>query len=459
MGGRVLIVDDVATNRIALKARLSGAFYEVMQAADGATALRLARQAPPDLVLLDLIMSGMDGIEVCRALRAAPETADIPVIMITAEGRFEEKLRALKAGADDYLSKPVDEVILLARMRSLMRARETARELAMREETRAALGLSEAPASFAGAGRIVLIAPGRAEAVHWKHALAGRIGAASIEVGAIDEALRPPPPGQAAPDLYFVAAGPGRGGDGLALLPELRARAFGRDAAIVMAVPAEARESAAMALDLGANDLVTLPFDARELALRLSTQLARKKARDRLRASVEDGLRLAVTDPLTGLVNRRYALPHLGRLLARRAPGRPPVAAMMVDIDRFKALNDAHGHAGGDAVLVAVARRLCADLRPADLVARVGGDEFLVVLAGSGAGEAARVAERMRRRVSARPVAIAGGGGVSVSLSIGLAVAGDGETGAETLVARADRALYAAKTAGRNRVERAPSPA
>jgi len=459
MGGRVLIVDDVATNRIALRARLSGAFYEVLQAADGPAALRLAREACPDLVLLDLIMSGMDGIEVCRSLRAAPETADIPVIMITAEGRFEEKLRALEAGADDYLSKPVDEVILLARMRSLMRARETARELAMREETRAALGLAEAPAPFTGAGRIMLIAQERVEAARWKHALAGKIEVASTEVRAACEALRPPPPGQAAPDLYFVAAGRGDGGDGLALLPELRARAFARDAAIVMAVPAGAREGAAMALDLGANDLVTLPFDPRELALRLSTQLARKQARDRLRASVEDGLRLAVTDPLTGLVNRRYALPHLGRLLSHHGAGGRAVAVMMVDIDRFKAVNDRHGHAGGDAVLAAVARRLRAELRPADLIARVGGEEFLVVLAGIGAGEAGRVAERMRRRVSARAVAIAGGQEVAVSLSIGLAMVAEGDSSVEAVLARADRALYAAKAAGRDRVQCATSPA
>lgn len=452
MPGRILIADDVATNRIVMKVKLSQACYDVLQAAGGQRALELARAERPDLILLDLAMPDMDGVTVCRQLRADPVTAGIPVIMVTAQCDSAAKMRALKAGADDFLSKPLDDVILLARVRSLLRARETAQELALRDGTRRALGFQEAPQGFFPPGRIALVAQGREVALAWKTALLPHLPRTRLEVLTRNLALARPEAAQA-PDVFVVAADLEHPLAGLSLLSDLRARAATRHAALVMVVDEGTREAAAMALDLGANDLVTAPFEPEEMALRLTTQLARKQQADRLRASVKDGLRLAVTDPLTGLFNRRYALPHLARIAERAKASGRPFAVMVIDLDRFKSVNDRHGHAAGDAVLAAMAKRLTANLRAVDLIARIGGEEFLVVLPETGLAEATATAERLRARINTTPVPLPGGGGaLSVSASIGLALSQDGGGCVDALIARADRALYAAKAEGRNKV-------
>jgi two-component system cell cycle response regulator len=129
MTGRILIVDDVATNRIVMKVKLAQACYSVEQADCGAVALRAARENRPDLIILDVLMPDMSGLEVCRRIKADPETADIPVLLVTTLSDRASKMAGLEAGADDFLTKPVDEVTLLARVRSLIRARDTVREL------------------------------------------------------------------------------------------------------------------------------------------------------------------------------------------------------------------------------------------------------------------------------------------------------------------------------------------
>ncbi|MHC0054423.1 diguanylate cyclase [Actibacterium sp. D379-3] len=451
MPGRILVVDDVATNRIVMKVRLAEACYEVLQADGGRMALDLARRERPDLILLDVLMDDMNGIDVCRELKSDPETAGIPIIIVTATRRTEEKMRALQAGADEFLSKPLDELTLLARVRSLLRARETAQELALRDSTRRALGFGEAAQGFARQGRVALIAARREQALAWKTALKDRLGA-DLVVMTRAEALAQPD-AATSPDLFVIAADLDRPGAGLRLLSDLRARAATRHGAVLMVVPDGAREAAAMALDLGANDLVGAPFDPQEMALRLDTQLTRKHQADRLRASVKDGLRLAVTDPLTGLFNRRYALPHLGHIADRAGTTGRPYAVMLLDLDRFKRINDRHGHAAGDKVLEQVARLLSSNLRPVDLIARIGGEEFLVALPDTPPDQARATAERLRQQIDGAPILLPGGTGtLRISASIGVAICEGGGCDVDILLARADAALYEAKAEGRNKV-------
>lgn len=460
MSRQILIVDDVATNRIVMKVRLSEAHYNVLQAGDGRTALAVARAERPDLILLDMMLPDMDGIELCRRLRTDPDTAAIPLIVVTAERGIEAKRHALEAGADEFLSKPLDETILLARVRNLLRARETAEELALRTGTEHALGFSEAPVAFAPPGRVALIAADLRTAASWRRALAPLVTDA-LEIMTPAQALAPAGAAPAS-DLYVIDAALAPRGAGLRLLSELRANAGSRHAAILAVVPEAAHETAAMALDLGANDLITAPVDAQELALRLRTQLRRKHMADRLRSSLEDGLRLAVIDPLTGLFNRRYALPHLGRIAERAATEGRDYAVMILDIDRFKRVNDRYGHAAGDAVLVEVARRLRDNLRVVDLVARIGGEEFMVALPDTGIELARATAERLRAVVQGRPIALPDGGEITVTISAGVAIGRGGTVAAadkgveaevKVLMTQADRALYGAKASGRNTVE------
>ncbi|RAP42089.1 hypothetical protein BYZ73_06970 [Rhodovulum viride] len=467
MSRRILIVDDVATNRIVMKVRLRNAHYQVLQASDGRTALEVARAERPDLILLDMGLPDIDGTDLCRMLKSGRETASIPLIVVTAGRAPETKMRALEAGADEFLSKPLDEMILLARVRSLLRARETAEELALRNGTDQVLGFGEAAPGFIPPGLVALIASDPRRARAWRAALVPQISD-SLTVLSRAEALNPVP-GAPRPDVYVVDADLSPEGAGLRLVSELRAHPGSRDAAILIVVPESARETAAMALDLGANDLIADPMDAQELALRIKMQIRRKTQSDRLRATLEDGLRLAVTDPLTGLFNRRYALPHLARIAERAAETGRSFALMILDIDRFKLVNDRYGHGSGDAVLVEVARRLKENLRAIDLVARIGGEEFLVALPETDTDRACTAAERLRQAIECRPVALPGGAGeIRVTISVGVAL-GDGRrlmSGAPDIDAQvrglmdqADRALYGAKAAGRNTVEMSRSAA
>jgi two-component system cell cycle response regulator len=205
------------------------------------------------------------------------------------------------------------------------------------------------------------------------------------------------------------------------------------------------------------NEVLSHPIDMEELALRLGTQLRAKRGADQRRAEVEAGLRLAVIDPLTGLFNRRYALNHMENISARAAKTGRDFAVIMLDFDHFKQINDQHGHAVGDQVLAEVAMRLREKLRAMDLIARLGGEEFLIVLPDTGLGQAERIAERMCRLIEMAPVICPGPNGalkVSVTVSLGLAMGGPRRREADpaVLIEQADHALYAAKAGGRNTV-------
>lgn len=453
MGGKILIVDDVATNRIVLKVKLTSAYYDTIQASTAAEALRLTASEHPDLILLDITLPDMSGFELCRELKAQPSTADIPVVMIAAYDDQAARLEGLRVGAADIYTKPIDELVLLARIRSLLRARETQEQLGLRDSTCRDLGLADPPAIFNGPGLIGLVAGQVEVALHWKRILQPYLhdrllvldrDAAMSEQGCAE-----------VPDVFMVAGDIGRPGDGLRFLSELRSRPTTRHAGLCLVLPPEARENTATALDLGAGDVIASRAEPEEMALRLTAQLRAKRQADQLRSTVADGLRLAMIDPLTGLYNRRYGLPHLARIAERATTVGRSFAVLLVDIDRFKSVNDTWGHATGDQVLAEVARRLQTNVRPSDMVARIGGEEFLISLTDCNFEAAHATAERLRRIIGDEPVQVREAAGLNVTISIGLAM-GDGSHGVrlevDDIVARADQALLAAKSEGRNQV-------
>lgn len=452
MTGRILIADGVPTNRIVLRVKLTAAYYEVLQAGSGADALQQVARDKPDLVIVSADLSDMDGAEFCRRMRALNGAAETPMIVITPENDRTERLALLGAGADEVLARPMDELVLLARLRSLLRTRNAEDELRMRDVTQKALGMAEAATVFAVPARVTVIpvqpeTPVRGAITTLRANLHDR-----IETATPDMALRL---AYADTDVFVIVDTGTRAGSGLSLLTQLRTAAQFRKAAIVYVSRPDCRREAASALDLGAGDLLSQGFDADELVLRLPRQIARKRAEDRLRDTMRDSLRAAVTDPLTGLYNRRYALPYLSRLAERATAHGRPYALLLADIDHFKRINDSYGHAAGDAVLVEVAKRISQNLRAADLVARIGGEEFLIAIPDAHSDVAGRTAERLRRVIAQAPFALPGAaaGHVEVTLSIGVAVAFPGAADLpETLLDKADRALYAAKGRGRNQV-------
>lgn len=454
MVGKILIVDDVATNRIVFKVKLGAACYQPLLAASGESCLDIARAAQPDLILLDMMLPDMSGIDVIHHLRTDPRTCDIPVVVFSAAPDAETRLAALRAGADDFLGKPIDDAALLARLRSLLRGREPQNDLGPRGATLQALGLAEEGSRFLGPGTLALVAERRETAMRWRKELSAllsdRLVVLSREEALVHDDLRAPP------DVFVIEADLGTPGGGLRLMSDLRSRASSRHAAVCILQPDTGGDRVAMAFDLGANDVVSPRACLQELALRLRTLLARKRRADRMRASVQDGLRLAVIDPLTGLYNRRYALPQLSAIAAAAQTENASFAVMIVDLDRFKSVNDHWGHGAGDAVLVEVARRLASHMRPGDLLARIGGEEFLIATVGTGLTEARATAERLCRAVQETPVQMSGGGSLAITISIGLAIGGADPSRLQEpvsdVVDRADRALLTAKAEGRNQV-------
>jgi two-component system cell cycle response regulator len=206
---------------------------------------------------------------------------------------------------------------------------------------------------------------------------------------------------------------------------------------------------------MGAHDYILRPIDANELKARVRTQVRRKRFQERLRASYEVSLSMALTDTLTGLYNRRYFEVHMDKLLQNLQETQKPMGVLMIDIDHFKAVNDTHGHNVGDEILKSFADRLKDKLRSFDLVARLGGEEFVAILPDITPERAYMVAERLRRAMSDEPfICGAEGGSLTVTTSVGGAIvtAGDDPAVLTTVgvLERADKNLYTAKDSGRN---------
>ncbi len=455
MSGRVLVVDDVPTNRLLLRAKLSAAYYDVVVAENGTQGLAMAMSEQPDMIMLDVLMPDMDGYSVCQKLKARAETAHIPVIMVTSLDTPEERIRGLEAGADDFLSKPFNDLALFARVRNLLRMKMMFDELRLRDLTSRELGLSdflseqEMEPDFTAP---ILLAPGSQEqGAGWARFLRDGLGAATIETCSEREAQNLAQ--LELPDCFVVNQRMMEGGDGLRFVSTLRARPETRQSAILLVVDKGDVETAAKGLEIGASDYIEAPFEPSELTARIRSLLRRKCYSDWLRRSVRDGLKMAVIDPLTGIYNRRYAAQHMNSVMERARETDGFFSVMMIDLDKFKQLNDRHGHDAGDAVLREFSRRLQENIRGVDLVARFGGEEFFVALPDSDHDAAAAAAERIRRAIEGMPFQLPENAGqANVTVSIGVAIADSNDTDAEAVIRRADRALYEAKAGGRNRV-------
>ncbi len=454
MSERILIADDLATNRIVLKVKLTVACYEVIQTDRCDDVAALARATRPDLIILGR-GRGDCSLSTCRDLKADPVLGTIPIIMVSDQDDQRARLEAIMAGADDVFSKPLNEATLMAMVRNLIRARGADNEVMRRRDLSRDFGCAEAPALFARHARVALIAPDAETGILWRMHLATEIRH-RIDIMTQSQALEDMGAPGPVPDAFVIASTLGEPSDGLRLVSELRSRQTTRHAVIVVQDCGESPSPSSMALDLGANAVLRPGFDARELALRLTRLLARKFEGDDLRKTFDTNLALALRDPLTGLHNRRFAQSYLNRLEREAQTRGQSFAIMVLDLDRFKAINDTFGHPVGDEVLVEVAKRLKDNLRDMDLLARYGGEEFLIALPGVTHQQAEAMAERLRRAVSDRPIAAgAMADGIAVTLSIGVVVSDDvseSAGSAQDLLQFADQALYRAKADGRNQV-------
>jgi two-component system cell cycle response regulator len=451
MTARVLVVDDILSNVKLLEAKLSAEYFEVVTAYSGLEALAKIEDHEPDIVLLDVMMPGMDGFEVCRRIKHNPKCSHVPVVMVTALDQPSDRVMGLEAGADDFLTKPVDDAALFARVRSLVRLKMMTDELRMRESTGHSMGLVDPADTLSEAeptGRI-LIVEDRPESVAWfTAALAVQNDIAATD--SFEETMVRVKGGDY--DLVVVSLGL-RGFDGLRLCSQLRSLPEGRNIPILVLVSDGDRRKLNQALEMGVNDYLTRPVDKNELIARVRTQLRKKRYADRLRHNVQLSLEMAITDQLTGLHNRRYMSRHLDTLIEGAKKSAKPIAFLILDIDYFKAVNDTHGHDMGDEVLREFANRISANVRGIDLACRYGGEEFVVVMPDTDMDLAWSVAERLRASVETAPFRISRAPhSLSITISIGIAGSEGTNDSADALLHRADQALYKAKREGRNRV-------
>ncbi len=451
MTARVLIVDDIAANVRLLQAKLEADYYEVLTASDGRTAIATAIAEQPDIILLDVMMPEIDGYEVCRQLKQHAETRHIPIILITALDGREDRLSGLEAGADDFLTKPVDDVVLMARLQALVRLKQMVDDLRSRESTSRRAGLIDNELydrQISATGNVLVLDDNIRQAERLMlqlgedHRCAYETDPAKalkIAAGRVDLVV-----------LNLTA----KAFDALRWVAQLRTNEATRQRPVLAIINADERKVMLKALELGVNDVVPRPIDMLELRARAKTQIRRKRYGDFLRDTLDRSLELAITDPLTNLNNRRFLDHHLNLAMARhiRGAGEDVVSVLMLDIDFFKRVNDTYGHDAGDEVIREFARRLSLNVRAIDMPCRFGGEEFVVLMPGTDQPDALHIAERVRSQVADIPFVLTDGRSLDVTVSVGVATSQGVGDSPEGLLKRADEGVYEAKQSGRNRV-------
>jgi two-component system cell cycle response regulator len=459
--GRILVVDDVAVSARMLSAKLVAEYYDVVVAEDGPSALRLAEENDPDVILLDIMMPGMDGFEVCRQLKKNPVTAHTPVVMVTALTDLADRVRGLESGADDFLAKPVDDTALLVRVRSMIRLKRMLDQWRMREEITARLGFLAAPDSVPDddgrQGRVFLIETSRTDG----ESMRGLLAAEHAHVVLCENAAEALGQATAAdPDVIVIGLESPEASGSLRLVSQCRMTDATRYVPIVLVGGDGDSDHLNKGLEIGANDYIVRPVDEGEFKARIRSQVRRKRYNDRLQANFVRNLSLALTDPLTNLHNRRYFTTHLESVVRRAAISGKPASLLMIDVDHFKQVNDTYGHIAGDVVLREIAGIIARNVRGFDLSARYGGEEFAVMMPDTTSDIATVVADRLCERVAAARITVRGvAGEITTSVSIGIAQSRETDETPEALLKRADEALYEAKRLGRNRVVVAGEPA
>lgn len=451
MTARILVVDDLKPNVDLLKTRLEQEYFEVLTAFDGKTALETLDSEPVDLVLLDIMMPGIDGFEVCKRMKANPATSHIPVVMVTALDQSRDRVHGLECGADDFLTKPVNELQLMARVKSLVRLKMLTDELRLRAVTTRDIAIEELlakGADFTKEKPNVLLIDERVS-VYERFSSILRKSAKLHHVANPQDGLFAAAEGNY--DCVILSANLSDF-DPLRVCSQIRSLNRTRFLPIILACDMENDALVSRALELGVNDYVVRPIDANEFTARLRTQVRRKHYHDGLRSNVAESIELAITDGLTGLHNRRYLDTHLQTLVERARNRGRELSLLITDIDKFKRINDTHGHAAGDDVLREFANRLRQNVRGMDLACRYGGEEFVIVMPDTSAQMAAEVAERLRESVEEAGFA-SGDQVLSVTTSVGVATLNrNSDDNMSDLLKQADTALYEAKAGGRNKV-------
>ncbi len=449
---RILIVDDDSLNLKLMVASLLPGPYECITASNGLEALEQVEKQPPDLILLDIMMPGLDGYQVAARVKEDPATRNIPIILITALDDTDSKVRGLEAGADEFLNKPVHAAELQARVKSLLRLKRYQEQLRSRHqaESRFTGPLEE----ISGRGRIelpsvLLVEDEEKDSRLMQMQLYGQ----PYEVKTVtsgEQALLCAR--QERIDLILLdILLPGM--DGFEVVRSLKESEGTKNIQIVALTSLQDLESKIKGIELGVDDYLTKPVNAYELRARISALIKKKAYLDGLQSGYRSAVRSAITDRLTGLYNHAYFYHFLENELKRSHRHGRSVALLMIDIDDFKEVNDTLGHLAGDEILKALGTLISGNAREIDVPFRYGGEEFALVLPYTDTSCALTAAERLVQVIGGHPFKTAGSSHPKrLTVSIGIAAyPGEGKD-LEDLVKKADVALYRAKSEGKNRI-------
>lgn len=448
MSARILVVDDLAPNLNLLEVKLQAEYYDVVTAKSGEKALEIAFKEPVDLILMDAMMPGMSGFEACRQLKQNPKTWHIPVVMVTALEETKDRIRGLEAGADDFISKPIDDFNLMARVRSLLRLKMITDQLLTHNHELAHDARGVLEGINKKSGTVLLIEDDVLRSGKVAKTLSP-IHNVLIETDPVTALRR----AKAGVDLIIVSL-LSKKFDGLRVCASLRFNEENRETPILIIGDPEDEARLIRAYDIGVNDTLMRPIDKQEMLARVNTSMRRKFYADNLRDNFNENLEMVISDPLTGLGNRRYFDRSILPLFDALETKDQPFSIMVFDIDHFKRVNDILGHDMGDQILKEVAARLVTNMRSIDIVSRYGGEEFMIAMPDTIQEAALSAADRVRGLIAGTPIYVEGQA-LQITTSAGVAQVRKGEE-LRDVFKRADAALYAAKQGGRNQVLPAP---
>ncbi|WP_333023606.1 PleD family two-component system response regulator [Wolbachia endosymbiont of Pentidionis agamae] len=454
MTAKILVVDDVLSNVKLLKAKLTAEYYTVVVAYDGQEAIDLVIEEQPDIILLDVMMPKIDGFQVCKQLKNNPLTTHIPIVMVTALHDAEDRVHGINAGADDFLTKPIDDISLFARIKSLMRLKTVIDELRLRGETNADIGIVMKDnimdySNQISDASILVIDEDILQAKQIRKILERRFKLIEISndpIASLNEATINKDYDLIISDMQFANF------DGLRLCSQLRSKVETRYTPILVLLEDYNKNHLIKALEIGINDYLVVPIDENELIARANSQIKRKRYQSALRMSLFSSMEMSIKDPLTNCFNRRYFDMHLKNIIKDSILKNKELSLMIIDIDYFKQVNDEFGHNAGDELLRQMSKIIYENIRITDLLARFGGEEFIVVMPDTNISNAAEVAQRVCNIIaqeSFKLVDIT----IRKTVSIGVTKALDCDlNNIKAFIERADQCLYKAKNTGRNKV-------
>ncbi len=445
MGGRILVVDGISINRIILKTKLSAAHFRVAIAPSVGDAVQAARTQMPNLIFLALNIGADATKAICKNLKSHPDTSHIPILCFAEMPLDCPEVDLLEAGASAIMVNPVPDTVLLSKARAMIRTSRLLKDIRDREhyveEISVPRRLTKRPATVGCVSRNYEAAD------KLRTQLIGDF-AGIVDVLDHSEILFSGP-SSSAYDVLVIGSHNRDTGATLRLLSEMCSTRSAYIFGLVVILPGAKRSEIARAYDRGADHVFTEMPEPEVISLLIQRLSDNRQKDDYLNVCIQDGLRMATTDPLTGVRNRRYAVSKLDKIASEARQTKSSFALLILDIDHFKQINDKHGHLAGDVVLKKIAQTLKDTLRDIDLLARIGGEEFLIALPCSDEKLAVRTANKLREKIES--LRFDGDGQFNVTMSVGATLSyGDGPI--NDIMHAADKALYAAKSDGRNTV-------